>query len=130
MSTKNLNDVQETALAWEKMRWAYNGIMLLIGLPSAAAVFFFSVMAGQGSAMAALEALALVGAGALSYGIVANVCYFAGPVVELYMSRVFDKQLGTKGRYALFGAGLAFSMAVTMGVVAYTGVYGVVGLFG
>ena len=74
--------------------------------------------------------LLLVGAGALSYGIVANVCYFAGPVVELYMSRVFDKQLGTKGRYALFGAGLAFSMAVTMGVVAYTGVYGVVGLFG
>ena len=129
MSTEALKDVKETALAWEKMRWAYNGIMLLVGLPSAAAIFFFSVMAGQGSAIAAMEALALVGTGALAYGIVANVCYFAGPAVELYVSRVFDRQLGSKGRYALFGTGLAFSMAVTMGMVAYSGVYGVVGLF-
>ena len=74
---------------------------------------FFAVTAGHGLPQSALESLALVGLGSLVYGVVANVCYFAGPAAELYLVHVFDRQVSKKMRYGIFGAGLAFSMMLT-----------------
>ena len=80
-------------LAWEKLRLAYIGILvtftILIGLPQLGQLGFW--------------VLAIFG------GIVANLCYFLGPIVETYVTWLGFRSLAV--RWTMFVLGTLFTMA-------------------
>jgi hypothetical protein len=96
---------------WELLRLPYNLIVGLAGLPALALMGFSPGTIG----------------GAIIYGLVANVMYLLGPVIELYLnwfvdageSRFVPRWLArfVRSRYVtalLFTAGTLFSVAVTL----------------
>lgn len=93
-------DVRTTFLHWEKLRIIYN--MVLVALTCIATF-------GLKPELALDPGFWLLAIGA---GLAANVCFFAGPLSESYI-----RWLGYRSAvltYGLFGAGMAFSSAVTL----------------
>ena len=99
---------------WEVLRLPYNLIVGVTGLISLS--MFPSVAWGE-----------LMVAGIVVYGVGANVCYFFGPIAELYIhwiadtwgKRLFGGQIfnfsGPKAStWVLFIAGTLFSVALTL----------------
>lgn len=91
---------RETFIAWEKLRLIYNGVLFLF--TAATVTFFHPELWGLGK----FWMLAMFGA------IFANLCYFAGPIVDTYVSwlgfrsKAFRQTLFWLG--ALTGSFLAF----------------------
>ena len=100
-SNSNLMEIaRSTFLAWEKLRFLYIGLLGTLTL----------LLCGR--EIVNIEILMLVIAGAF----VANVCYFAGPILETYVS-----WLGLKGkwfRWMLFTVGTLFTMVLAVAFLA------------
>lgn len=95
-SASDRNDVRIVVVAWERLRLVYNGVLFVLGMV---------VMVLWGS-----EGAVLILPGAVLVAIGANLCFFAGPLVELYAMAL--KRRGPWGRGArllLFSSGLGFS---------------------
>lgn len=94
-SRNSLGEIaRSTFLAWEKLRLLYIAIL----------GFFTLVLCG--SQLRDVDLLLMVIGG----GVFANLCYFAGPVLETYVS-----WLGLKGlwfRWLLFSVGTLFTMVM------------------
>ena len=92
---------RRTFLAWEKLRLIYlaicGGVTLLLG------------MTGAIEGLGTWEYWQRVIAG----GIFANVMYFAGPVMETYLTWLGSKSLWP--RYILFAAGTLFTVVLAIG---------------
>ncbi len=93
-------EVRATFLQWEKLRIVYN--VVLVALTCIATFGLKPELAmDPGFWLAAVAA-----------GLAANVCFFIGPMAECYI-----RWLGYRSpvlTYGLFGAGMAFSSAVTL----------------
>lgn len=100
-SNSNLMEIaRSTFLAWEKLRFLYIGLLGTLTL----------LLCGR--EIVNIEILMIVIAGAF----VANVCYFAGPILETYVS-----WLGLKGkwfRWMLFTVGTLFTMVLAVAFLA------------
>jgi len=95
---------KSTFLAWEKLRLVYIGVL--------AAITLLLAVLDPSKALASPRFWMLVIEGA----VIANVCYFAGPVIETYVT-----WLGFRGRwlrYSLFGLGTLFSCLLAFGAIA------------
>lgn len=93
---------------WESRRLLYNGIVGAAGLVTLTVVAIAdATIPGHGG----------FGPGALlpilAYGVLANVCYTLGPIIELTLERVWKDRLLPIGP-ALFRQGLAFSIGLTL----------------
>ncbi len=91
-----------TFLAWEKLRILYNVVLVFLTLVAAA------------KSVWTLSLLTMAVAGA----VFANLCYFAGPIIETYVT-----WLGYRGKQlrvwlfisgTLFACGLAYAVVVTL----------------
>jgi len=95
---------RSTFLAWEKLRLVYVGLL--------AAVTLLLAALDPSRSFTSLRFWIPVVEGA----VVANVCYFAGPIIETYVT-----WLGFRGRwlrYTLFVLGTLFSIMLAFGAIA------------
>ena len=93
---------RQIVIWWEKRRLVYNGLMLLVGMVFIA---FSSSTVGLGELISS----------AVAFGLGANVCYFAGPLVELYYSAIALKRSNILAEL-MFWAGLIFSLLLVVGI--------------
>ena len=84
-------------LSWEKLRIYYNLCLLIIG----GAGILLTV-----GAMDTLRLSPLI----VGFGLGANVCFFAGPLAELYLTAIHFTDDFRTGRLILFSAGLFISV--------------------
>jgi len=94
--------LEELVHAWEKLRWLYNGLLLLPG------VGILALWIGK---------LDMPLFGCLLFGFLvalgANLLFFLGPLAELYIRAVFRQgQSIGQGRKLIFGAGIMVSFGV------------------
>jgi len=92
---------------WESRRLLYNLIVGACGLVTLVVVSVAMLVAGQnpfrGSPWVPV----------LAYGIMANVCYTLGPLIEITLERVWKDRILPIGP-ALFRQGLAFAIGLTL----------------
>jgi hypothetical protein len=95
---------------WELRRLLYNAALLFIGL---AAIGCMEWLMGQvvPAGEDAIEPMALV-LGVVVYGIMANLCYTLGWVIELRRRRTDPVAARQRGQW-MFRAGLLFSRVLT-----------------
>ncbi|MBX3072507.1 hypothetical protein KF728_10920 [Candidatus Obscuribacterales bacterium] len=86
---------------WESRRLAYNAILAVIGV--------FSMVLFHALGFAPFHSLVLP---AIAYGIMANICYTAGWMAEIYARLFFGEKTENFGP-SLFLLGLTFSMLLT-----------------
>jgi hypothetical protein len=94
-----------TFLAWEKLRLVYVGVLALV-------VIFMAVLDSNSFRQHIREFFQA----ALGGAVIANLCYFAGPMVETYVT-----WLGYRGQWlkiVLFVLGTLFACALAFGVLA------------
>jgi hypothetical protein len=91
---------------WESRRWLYNSAVGVTGLASLAAMFGFGALPPHPAHM--LVPIEAVGA----YAILANVCYSAGPVLDLVVRKKWGDEFAPVGP-TLFRYGFAFSIGLT-----------------
>ena len=103
---------------WEERRVAYN---LLVGAAGCVTIVLTTLLlaipggfGGPGPPFAALLSVALV------YGILANFCYFLGPLTELLLYRLWGDEAPRAGP-ALYRQGLLFSIGLTLFPIALLG---------
>jgi hypothetical protein len=96
---------------WESRRLLFNVIVGTTGLVTLAVILVADLVApGQTDrALSLSPALFPV----VAYGVLANVCYTLGPIVEATLERVWKDQILPIGP-ALFRQGLAFSVGLTL----------------
>jgi hypothetical protein len=91
--------LREIVLAWEKLRLFYNGILALPG------ILVLNAMLGELSVGFSEAVLA-----AVFVAVSANLCFFLGPLAELYLRGLFRQgQTLGRGRWLIFGSGTLLS---------------------
>ena len=109
-STKLGSIARETFIAWEKLRLVYNAILvpLCIGL---------ILLASRATPQPHVTDL-MLWASCIFGGVVANACYFAGPIIETYVA-----WLGLPSRtlrYVLFTLGTLFTAVAAVASISAT----------
>ena len=95
VADKDLGTIaRETFLAWEKLRIPFNGILISLTLAMGAGHLHLIEFWGT----------------AIAGGLFVNACYFAGPIVETYVTWLGYR--GRRLRYGLFVLGTLFTSAV------------------
>ena len=103
-------------LWWEQRRVPYNLIVGAAGCFTIAVVTFLFALPGDWNGPP-LPALLL---GAFGYGVLANLCYCLGPLVEILMYRLWGEEAPRAGP-VLFRQGLIFSVGLTLFPIALAG---------
>ncbi|HEU4557591.1 MAG TPA: hypothetical protein VFS20_07065 [Longimicrobium sp.] len=107
-------DLRRTALSslrwWESRRLVYNKVVGATGLVTLAWVSILSILGP--ATLGGFNPLPLL-AGAVVYGIAANVCYSLGWMVELAARALWGRQAPNLGPL-LFRQGLIFSVGLTL----------------
>ena len=95
---------------WESRRLLYNAIVGATGSVTLAVIAIADLVAPpQANGPLSLSPLIPV----FVYGVLANVCYTLGPIIEAILERVWKDQILPIGP-ALFRQGLAFSVGLTL----------------
>lgn len=101
---------------WETRRVAYNLLIGATGCFTLGAVGMFSGIAGGGPPLRGLVFVSVI------YGFLANLCYTAGPVLEIALDRYLGERAPRAGP-VLFRQGLVFSIGLTLFPVALAGLW-------
>lgn len=91
---------------WERRRPVYNLVVGGAGLVSLGVSFVVAALPPGGFTLTAFP-----WQGALVFGVLANVFYFLGPLVEIAVDKLFRREVLPTGP-ALFRMGLTFSVGV------------------
>jgi hypothetical protein len=94
---------------WESRRLIYNVIVGATGLVTLGIIGAISLIPPGIGLRNLLPPLPVV----LAYGVLANVCYTFGPLVEIGLQRLWKERVPPVGP-ALFRQGLAFSVGLTL----------------
>lgn len=92
---------------WERRRLAYNAFVGAAGVVSLGSVGAAGVLMGEGVNLAG----GLVGAAV--FGVMANLCYFLGPVAEIVIGKLWGRRVLPTGP-ALYRMGLTFSVGLAL----------------
>ena len=92
---------------WESRRLVYNAVVGSVGLGSLATIWLFANLPPHS------PNFQLPWEGVIVYGVLANVCYSAGPVVDLAICRGWGPGFAAVGP-ALFRYGFAFAVGLTL----------------
>ena len=90
---------KQVVIAWEKLRLLYNVIMLLVGV---IALFVFVNYYRESSTKVLLQVI--------TFAIFTNLCFFAGPLCELYLRAFRDITNAQSLRWILFILGTVISL--------------------
>lgn len=93
---------------WEKRRLPYNLMVGSAGLVSTGVVLFFAAIPPFGSAPSAEIVIPIV-----VFGIMANVCYTLGSVVEILVHKIWGRDVLPVGP-SLYRIGLTFSVGLAL----------------
>ena len=93
------SELSEIVKGWERMRIHYNIILLVTGI--------IAILLLMRTAYFNLEESLLP---AIAFGISANICFCAGPVVEIYVRVIFNMQHIRPLRIKLFILGTIISL--------------------
>jgi hypothetical protein len=96
---------------WESRRLLYNAIVGTAGLVTLAVLGIMFVVAPPPNETGPMFPGVLLPV--FAYGVLANVCYTLGPIIETTLERVWKDQVLPIGP-ALFRQGLAFSIGLTL----------------
>ncbi|MCL4865625.1 MAG: hypothetical protein KJZ47_07005 [Gemmatimonadales bacterium] len=110
---------------WESRRLAYNYMVGSAGLVTLAAISMLKMLPG-GLPGGGPPAGFLLG-GALVYGVLANLCYFLGPIAELLCYRLLGEDAPRVGP-VLYRQGLSFSIGLTLLPILLFGIGSAIGL--
>ena len=105
---------------WELRRLLYNAVLLVVGLAAIAGMEWLmgrAVPVGED----AVEPMALV-LGVLVYGLMANLCYTLGWVIELWGRKTDPASARLRGQW-MFQVGLLFSSVLTSLPFWFAGVF-------
>lgn len=102
--------LKKACLAWEKLRVVYNALLLVEGLIG---LWTLRRLGERADHLCPNVFGPGVWRFIILFGVVANVFYCVGPLVEAYTSVVLARRMN-RGRYVLFVAGLLFSMYVIL----------------
>jgi hypothetical protein len=94
---------------WERRRLVYNLVLAVAGVLSLGAQSLFTVLPPRSAAPDV--PLGLVGV--LAYAVLANLCYTAGPAVDVYIRRRWGDGYAVVGP-TLFRYGFVFSVGLTL----------------
>ncbi len=96
---------------WESRRLAYNGIVGATGLLTIAILAFSAMLRGDdcGTPPPMVTLFAIVG-----YGVMANVCYTIGELVELAARVILGRDGASQLARIAFFAGVMLSIALTI----------------
>lgn len=92
---------------WEKRRFAYNVAIGSAGLASLGVAYIVNLLPPGGFVMPSLWIPILV------FGLMANVCYLLGPVIELLIEKLWGPNVLPTGP-TLFRMGLTFSVGLAL----------------
>lgn len=92
---------------WESRRWKYNAI---VGVSGLASLGIFSLLM---SLPPLAHHLTFTWGPIIGFGVLANICYFLGPTVEVAIEKLGGGKILPTGP-ALFRMGLTFSVGLTM----------------
>ena len=106
---------------WESRRIAYNLIVGLFGIATAAVMVTvaFTCESRGGAPIGLPDPPALAVLGILLYGVLANVCYTGGWITELLVARIWRADTSRFGPIA-YTLGTAFSALVTLAPAGVT----------
>lgn len=107
---ENDSKVGVIVIAWEKFRLVYNGALLVLGILLLA--FYAELQMTIGDLSVAL--------GVVAVAVMANRCFFIGPVAEIYSLVFLDWEWPNVQRNSLFGIGLVFSCLLFIAMVSAT----------
>ncbi|MDH3272848.1 MAG: hypothetical protein OEN56_16025 [Gemmatimonadota bacterium] len=93
---------------WEKRRLPYNLIVGSAGIVSLGISLFFAALPPFGSTPG-IEILIPV----TVFGVMANLCYFLGPTVEILIERIWGREVLPTGP-TLYRMGLTFSVGLAL----------------
>ena len=93
------SEFKDLVVAWEKLRLLYNVILLLVGI---IALFILINYYRESTNMVVLFSLA--------FAFTANLCFFAGPVCELYLRAFRHVSNAQLLRWILFTLGTIISL--------------------
>jgi len=102
---------------WEERRVAYN---LIVGATGCATIAVTTVLLAIPSPFSPGPPFVVILGVAVLYGVIANLCYFLGPLAELAMYRLWGDDAPRAGP-ALFRQGLIFSVGLTLFPIALAG---------
>ncbi len=94
---------------WERRRPVYNLVLGVAGVVSLGAHALFTLLPPR----SASPDVPLGPVGVLAYALLANLCYTAGPAVDLYIRRRWGTAYAAVGP-TLFRYGFAFSVGLTL----------------
>lgn len=100
--------VRKIVLGWEKLRLIYNGVLFVLGLVVIGILLSYATSIGIG----------IILAGSVMAAVGANLCFFAGPLAELYFCAIFRKGAVPMIRWILFGGGMLISVIIFVGACA------------
>lgn len=105
-------EFKHVVIAWEKLRLLYNVILLLAGI---IALFILINYYRESTNMVLLESLA--------FALLANLCFFAGPVCELYLRAFRHVSNAQSLRWILFTVGTIVSLVPAAIMIAMPTLY-------
>jgi hypothetical protein len=91
---------------WEARRLAYNLAVGAAGIMSLSAMYVLGAVLNDDVGQIPFIAIAV-------YGVLANLCYFLGPVADTWIMKKWGRQYSEVGP-TLFRYGFAFSVALTL----------------
>jgi hypothetical protein len=94
---------------WERRRPVYNLVLAVAGVLSLGAQSLFTVLPPRSAALD----VPLGFVGVLAYAVLANLCYTAGPAVDVYIRRRWGDGYAVVGP-TLFRYGFVFSVGLTL----------------
>jgi len=95
---------------WEERRMAFN---LIVGSAGCATVALTTLLFSLPGNFGGGPPMGFLLGGAAVYGILANLCYFLGPITELMLYRLWGDEAPRAGP-VLFRQGLIFSVGLTL----------------
>lgn len=107
-------NTRDRLIAWERLRVVYNAVMFLVGLPIAVSIYHAvqAVPADIRRRLAFTYSPISVFRLSFVFGLVANVMYMLGPMVEIYATTFGRFGFNRRVRLVVFSVGLLFSIAV------------------
>jgi len=106
------SEFKHVVIAWEKLRLLYNIILLFVGI---VALFILINYYRESTNMVLLQAVV--------FAILANLCFFAGPVCELYLRAFRHVSNAQSLRWILFSFGTVISLAPAAVMISMPALY-------
>jgi len=113
--------VKERLVSWERLRLIYNVVMLLAGIPIAASIYRIvqALPATVRNRLTFDYSASSIIMHSILFGILANIAYLFGPILEVYWTAFTRRKFGRRARYCVFAIGLVFSVAVQAVVLCF-----------